>query len=166
MSTKEITVRGWAHLEPGDVIVHADKTGAPPEFVVRREVPEIAPGTTGTATVRGVLSTRVIRLHPNVQDGLNGYAWASADLVDGKHKEINGYDGTFLHTEADVTGFAPDSTKTRLNVTKAVNREELAEAFAQHYGDHENLAAVPSHVVRQNYLDDADAILTLLGGES
>lgn len=54
--------------------------------------------------------------------------------------------------------------KTVVRVTKAVTQEELADVLAQHYGDHENLAAVPEQSMRQNYLSDANSILDLLGG--
>jgi ribosomal protein S27AE len=55
---------------------------------------------------------------------------------------------------------------TRLKVTKAVTQEELADVLAQHYGDHENLAAVPEQRMRQNYLSDARTILGMLGGDA
>jgi hypothetical protein len=58
----------------------------------------------------------------------------------------------------------PDGSKAMLTVTKAVRQEELADALAQHYGAHENLAAVPEQSMRQNYLSDARSILNLLGG--
>lgn len=109
MSTKtnEINV-AIGSMRPGDVFVGYDTHDR--KVTVRREVPAVEPGTGGWAKVRGLPQPlRVVRLYPNVQDGEGGYAWASCDLVDGKHKEVNGYDGTFLHTEDDVTDFVRDA---------------------------------------------------------
>jgi hypothetical protein len=125
--------------------------------------PEWKPGTTGTATVRGVEDMFVVRLHPNIQDGEGGYAWASTDLIDGDHKDINGYDGTFLHTEGDVTDFVPDETRP------LPTRDEVREALTIARHEHE------SHVATYPESDDgmrgqdahqAEAIDALLRGES
>lgn len=109
-----------ADLEPGDEIVNRLPEPFADIFAIRRAVPAEPtpePGTAGTATVRGVEGVRVMRLYPNIQDGEGGYAWASADLIDGKYHERNGYDGTFVHTQGDVTDFAPDARVSTPAVT-------------------------------------------------
>jgi hypothetical protein len=57
-----------------------------------REVPEYAPGQTGTATVRGVEAVRVMRMDASER------AWTSPVPVRGDHR----------HSESDVTSFVPD----------------------------------------------------------
>jgi hypothetical protein len=102
-------VGGWPVREHPSVTLTAHQPAPKPEW---------QPRTTGVAIVRGVPRRHVIRLAPNTQDGEGGYAWASVDLIDGPRREINGYDGTFLHTEGDVIDFLPDSPTTTLKVTK------------------------------------------------
>lgn len=117
------------------------------------EMPMFDPGTTGTATVRGVKGLRVMRLQENDTDGLNGYAWVSADLINGKGKAINGYDGTFLHTEEDVTDFVPRAVAATPPPVEAVMTAIGATD-----------AAADNVLTRDETREIAAAVLALLGG--
>lgn len=109
--------------------------------------PEWQPGTTGTATLNnlvsglGALGMRVMRVE---WDGLHGFATQTGRIVE---------DGS---TTYSVTDFVADTVATR---------EHLAGALAHHYGDHDNLGDT-SPSIQQDYLNDADAVLALLRGES
>lgn len=70
--------------------------------------PKWEPGTVAEATVRGARGIRVIRAtntggsDPHEMDP----TWISADLVD-RGQKVNGYDGTYLHHDDDVTDARP-----------------------------------------------------------
>lgn len=122
-----------------------------------REVPEWEPGTVGTATLNNLVSGNSsvgLRAMRTLHDGVFGFALENGLTINDDS------------TPYSVSDFAPDGSKTTLRVTKTVTREELADALARHYGDHDSLAAVGEPSTRQNYLDDAATILALLGGES
>lgn len=71
---------------------------------VRLERPMPAPGTTGTATVRGVPGVRVIRTEIDPTPGLIRTQWASGVMVMGER----------MHTGSEVTDFVPDADAERL----------------------------------------------------
>jgi hypothetical protein len=111
--------------------------------------PEVKPGTTGTATVRGVKGIKVMRVtneggsDPHEMDP----NWVSADLVDQGHK-VNGYDGTYLHHDSDVTDFVPDEPRP------LPERHEVHDALLKALGESFDCC------------DATDAIMALLRGES
>ena len=127
-----------------------------------REEPERKPGTTGTATVWLAPDGDSVPAEP-VRDVRGTWITSHAGVLWFATHEGSVPSGNLVPAGM-VTDFVPARSATRLMVTKAVTEEELADVLAQHYGDHENLAAVPSHVVRENYLYDARTILDLLGG--
>jgi hypothetical protein len=86
----EVGDAGW-HTREGEWIAGLTQ----PIFLVSRPEPEVKPGTTGTATVRGEDGVRVMRLRSEFPDDL---AWCSALPVGGWRN----------HLEDQVTDFVPD----------------------------------------------------------
>lgn len=101
MSKQRTDVSGWANLRPGDTIVETVNTYSNGTWTVEREVPEIAPGTAGTATVRGVEGVRVMRL-----DGTD-HPWSSATFF-APAGDVKG-PGQNRHDDWQVTDFVPDA---------------------------------------------------------
>jgi hypothetical protein len=101
--------------------------------------PEWQPGTTGTATINNVPGARVLRA------GVEGVMtwWVAQDGC--------------KYDDSEVTDFVPDA--------ETPSREHLAGALAERYGDRDNLGDADL-ATQQAYLNDADAVLALLRGES
>ena len=113
------------------------------------------PGTAGRASVRGVGDgVRVMRVDHSARGEVG---WVAATEFPSDRFGV-------VFEDHEVTDFVPDGSTTTVKVTKVTTREDFADALARHYGDHESLAAVGNPIIRQNYLDDADALLAMLGG--
>ena len=110
--------------------------------------PEWKPGTTGRATLHNLvsgLSSVDLRAMRTLRDGVYGFAFA------------NGLSIADDATTYSVSDFVPDA--------QTPAREHLAGALANHYGDRDNLGDADLST-QQAYLNDADAVLALLRGES
>lgn len=111
--------------------------------------PEWKPGTTGTATLNSLVSgasslgMRAMRVID--EDGTGSFVFENSKWIRDDA------------TTWSVSDFVP--------ATEALNREHLAGALAHRYGDHDNLGDT-SPSTQQDYLNDADAVLALLRGES
>jgi hypothetical protein len=107
--------------------------------------PEWKPGTTGTATVRGIGGVKVLRQRYAFHEDGCVDQWASDEHVD----------GALVHVDADVTDFVPDETRP------LPSREAMAEAM------HDD--RLPGGEPRLTYLQRlilADAIIANQRGES
>lgn len=114
------------------------------EFVsATREVPDVAPGTTGTATVLGTPNVRVMRVQPDDRAVVD-LPWVSDYLIG----------GWFAHAESSVVDFVPDLD--RAAVTAEMERLEIALGKAR--GDAEALRRDVTEARRdvRNAEDQAD----------
>lgn len=128
-------VRWATDLKRSDVIVSVEAHNA---VTVEREEPapepepEWEPGTVAVATVRGAKDIRVIRAtnaggsDPHEMDP----TWISADLVD-RGQKVNGYDGTYLHHDDDVTDVRPLVVIDPAAVDVAALVEEYQRAYTE-----------------------------------
>lgn len=98
---KTIGVHSVAEIKPGDVIVSLSNAGPEVQpWTVEREVPDIAPGTTGSATVRGVEGVRGV--WATLHDGERYFVILEADKAG---------TGSLSSTAEHVTDFVPDQPR-------------------------------------------------------
>lgn len=99
MATRVVTVTSLADIQANDRIIrsisHADGRI---EATVERSVPEVEPGTVGTATVRGIEGVQVVRTSRTVANNRD-VAWFTP---------IEEQIGGWWHREDEVTSFVPD----------------------------------------------------------
>lgn len=89
-----------------------------------RDVPEVEPGTVGTATVRGVEGVRVVRTDRSPESDLTGVWFTPVE------EQIGGW----WHPESEVTSFVPDpdtaALRDLLEIAEAQRNEANARADA------------------------------------
>lgn len=139
MGAKTITVTDRNDLQPGDLVTvrvtdvgpGTDNGDMDYEFVsATREVPEYAPGTTGTATVRGIEGVPVMRTDNEP------FPWASAFPLQ----------GDWLHASSEVTDFVPDEPR------ELPTRQQVVDALFSG-------RALPSTEDRISMVDAVEALL-------
>jgi hypothetical protein len=111
--------------------------------------PEWKPGTTGTATLNNLVSG-------NAALGMRVMRFANSDGSLG-FTTVTGLSILDSATTWSISDFVPDA--------EVPTREHLAGALANRYGDRDNLGDADL-ATQQAYLNDADAVLALLRGES